>query len=253
MRYIEYITEAARDVDDRALADALRRGLKSVEKTQVQSRVQSGRLDRRAITRTQTGAQDVYSRRVYTPGVTTSVLVMLDNSGSTNKHAFSNRSLLHDMLGTIAKLLPALDRAGARNAAAVHCLEMDHPQGRATIGVFKPWGQKTSTPRFIHDFWPICAQVSTPLGAEALWAQREMLNQRTERRVVLWLGDGKPNEPVPAMRVLFDQFAKTPVEHYGIGLACDLTGVYSPERSITVYDFKALPSAIEKMLTGGAK
>jgi hypothetical protein len=236
----------------RPLADALRRGLQAVETVQRHSRVQSGRLDRRALVRAQLGAPDVFVRRTTTAGMKTAVCVVVDGSGSMSAAVQTAAHLatrLDFCAAMLVGLMPALDRAGAETCAAMF-------QDGGSVGCVKPlknWSGRATQAGTLQAASAMNAMAGTPMQSAVWWAHRQTLPRRVDRRVVLWLVDGQPDGPHGVREALRLSRAQG-IEHYGIGVQCaNLGSLFGEPNVLTVQDLTTLPKAIEALLLTGAK
>ena len=259
----------------RKVETAARRGLKSVEKITHDRRLQTGRLDRRAVSRIALGAPDVMARRTTTPGLRTAVALMLDASGS-----MSSSVTLGDVtaprfmasLAVLSVLAPAMRRAGAEVAVYgftatggfVTSTGKD-PHG-GLVGVMSGasvfpllgWHERAPTEALVQRWSTLHAPGGTPMAREAEYVTRALLSRRTERRAAVWLCDGEANDPDQAARVIASANRRG-VEHAGIGIGGDITpssleALFGPDRWRHVPDdLGQLPDAIEAVLLGGGK
>ena len=259
--YAETTRRVAAAVDARATADAFRRGLQSVEKIVTQRRLQSGRLDRRGLMRAATGAKDVFSRSTITPGVDTAVLVMVDASGSMGNVEILRTpdgemyaSRWQAVIGVLAVILPALDRARAQTAAFgwTGGIPRRSDDERATIFPLKPWHQRPRTVDLLDALGRQRGHGGTPMAKEVRWAQEDIKSRRADRRVVLWLHDGTPNDGDGTREALRIARAQG-VEHYGIGIATSARKTFGWRYSADVDDLGKLPKVLETILLQGVR
>jgi hypothetical protein len=240
----------------RAFADACRRALRSPDTVTVTHRLQSGRLDRRAVARAAVGAVDVFARRRLDVGERTSVVLMLDFSGSMSAACIFGGvqvSRTDAVLGVTSAIAPAIERAGAELelAAFGDFGRYDPENGTGCIAVLKPWTDRVvSQARFLDRFANLDNIGGTPMLAAMMWAERELTPRRSAtRRVAIWLCDGLPNGGPDLVRRRVEQRIGG-VEHVGIGLAVDLvaSGVFPSGMSASVDDPTSLPRAFEQVL-----
>jgi hypothetical protein len=263
---VDGATTAANAVDIRQLADSARRGLQSVERITMDRRLQTGRMDRRAITRASIGAQDVFSRRTVAPGMKTAVLLMIDGSSSmcdsvdfrAAHGGIVRTSRYNAVVGMACAILPALDRARAESAAAVFSggglmSYNSYVMQNATVGLVKAFGQRVPQETLLNTWGATGPSGGTPMMLETKWVRSQLLPRKVERRVCLWLIDGQPDGGPMTIRAEMDRQRAKGIEHYGIGLDVSLTGLFDPTQCISVNDMSRLPRAIEDLLLGRAK
>ena len=264
----------------RQLETATRRGLKSVERVTHERRLQHGRLDRRAVTRTAMGAPDVMSRRGITPGMTTAVQVMLDASWSMGDPedapgmTYGRVSRISAALAVLSVVVPAIHRAGARVALAAFTTSCASGDGQAVaqgatkgVGLLadsasKPsvfplfrFGDRPTSARCLEAFRKANRLGGTPMAREANWATAQLLGQRAERRIALWLCDGEAFDAAAAATAMRLALAQG-VEHCGVGIGSGIDldtmqEVFGRSRASVVGERLAdLPGAIEAALLG---
>ena len=234
---------AAAHANARTFADAARRALKSEDTTVVSRRLQVGRLDRRAITRASLGSADVMSRKRVDQGITTAVMVMLDMSGSmADGVSVGGRrmSRIAACLGMASVIVPAIERAGAAVALGGFT---DDPF------MLKPWHERTpTTDAMLHTYGDLKFGGSTSMTGPLLWAEKEIMAQRhVSRRVVVWLLDGQlAGADEISARYLTKRASK--VEHYGIGLQCDVSSLFAKDRAVALQGMSGLARAFERLI-----
>ena len=246
--------EVARAVPAVATADAFRRSLRSADTVHVSRRLQAGRLDRRAMARAALGRPDAFQTRTEAKGLKTAVLFMVDGSSSMNKDVTVSGILTtrwQATLGTLAVMLPALDRAGAENAALVFGGNSTSQDGAArgkTLRWVKPWGGKARTDAMLDLVSGTKSHGGTPMIRQARTATRMLQAQRVSRRVCVWLCDGDPGEDRDAVAATLDAGRRAGVEHVGIGLQVGVAGVFGQAHAATVHDLRLLPAALRAVL-----
>ena len=235
------VRKAAERANARTFADAARRALKSEDTTVVSRRMQTGRLDRRAISRASMGAADVMSRKRVDEGITTAVMVMLDLSSSMGDLVVVGdvgMSRVTASVGMASVILPAIERAGAAVALGGFT---DIPL--QLIG----WNERTPTVEaMMKNFGDLIYGGGTAMLRPAIWAERQVLAQRASRRVVVWLCDGQVGAEAPAVRHIFTK--PGPVEHFGIGLQCNISNLFKTGHAVSIRDMSTLASAFEKLI-----
>jgi len=247
-------------IPKRAMETALRNGLKSVETIKQERRLTTGRMDRRAITRANMGALDVFAQRAHTPGVSTAVCIMLDCSGSmTEKTNYRTAQGFHAQTSrwvaaaaVLAVLVPAIERANAQSAVFGFGSDLSSAAEAYTVFKVKSWTQRAGT---FHPLTPTGLLGAVPMGLtpmqrEARFASNETLARKAERRIVLWVCDGQPNNAGSARREIERQRARG-VEHKAIGLGAtfEFLNLFGADHAALTDNPTDLPALIERMLT----
>ena len=232
--------------DARRLADAARRGLKSVETITRQHRLTHGRLDRRALARIPAGAKDVMARRTVSEGITTAVTVMVDWSGSMEDGVFVGGQQVSRMMACLvaaAAIVPAIERAGAECQMA---LFENH------LVIAHGWKERFRAQEWLARRGGLEPQGGTPMADKVLWSTRDILQRKVKRRVVVWLLDGQPDSASQVVSEI-KRAEKKGVEHVGIGIQCNVAHLFGPGKAAMVNQPKDLPDAFLRVLLGEAK
>lgn len=230
----------------RKLADAARRGLKSVETITKQRRLKEGRLDRRSLARIPVGATDVMNRRTITEGITTSVTIMVDRSGSMSATVNVGNDVLQRITACMvvaAAIAPAIERAGA------DCKISLFDDNLITV---HQWGKRFQQAEWLNKFGDAASCGGTPMTDKVVWSTRDILKQRTKRRVVIWLLDGDPTDEASTVAEI-KRAERKGVEHVGIGIQCDVSRLFGKGKSVRIDRPKDLPEAFLSVLLGKAK
>ena len=229
----------------RKLADAARRGLKSVETITKQRRLKEGRLDRRSLARIPVGATDVMNRRTITEGITTAVTIMVDRSGSMSAGVQVGGDTFSRMTACMivaAAIAPAIERAGADCKIS---LFDDH------LLTVHQWGKRFQQSEWLNSFGGAAPDGGTPMTDKVIWATRDILKQRTKRRVVIWLLDGGPSDLETTVSEI-QRAERKGVEHVGIGIQCNVNHLFASGKAVEVNNPKDLPEAFLSVLLGKA-
>ena len=241
---------AAKDANARQFADAARRALRAEDTTTTAHRLQTGRMDRRAIARASMGALDVMTRRMTSEGIRTAVVVMVDMSSSMGDACAvgaATMSRMEAVAGAASVIVPAIERAGAEVAVYGFTSSTNHPAGVLDL---KAWQRRLPTAEAALDsgaLGGIVANGGTPMVAPILFAERQISQRRVTRRVVVWLCDGEPSDH--ERLAVQQRFARrSNIEHVGIGLDVSLAGLFPAGRSVMVKDLGQLAKAFEALL-----
>jgi len=242
---------AADAANARQFADSARRALRAEDTTTTAHRLQTGRLDRRAIARASMGALDVMTRRMMSEGIRTAVVVMVDMSSSmddTCKVSGMRMSRMDAVAGAASVIVPAIERAGAEVAVYGFTTAAEHPN---RVAALKPWNKRLPTTQEAikgEALGGLVASGGTPMVAPMLYAEHQLKQRRVTRRVVVWLCDGQPSGH--EMATLRERFAKKrqPIEHVGIGLDCSLGDLFPEGKHVEVHDMGQLAKAFETLL-----
>lgn len=186
----------------------------------------SGRLDRRALVRTRTGAPDVYSQREDRPAVQTALVILVDQSSSMSFEAGNTGARGAPTRMTFARATVwALARAAEDAGAAVLIMGFRSKPGQgersgALLTIVKDWD--TPTLRAASSIAGLFTGATTPLSP-AIIAAAEMLRERTSatRRITMVVTDGMCDYRAPAVTAACRIAEAMGVETVGIGMACD--------------------------------
>ena len=216
------------------LRDQVAQLIRADERHGVERYRAAGRLDRRAITRTGRGAQNVFSRRTATEGVDTAVFLLLDGSGSmtTNIDPYDNRTP---------------ERIDVAAALALHLAEAaEAARGRVAVAVF--YGTTTRPVlryakrfggRFHADGLAACRPAGgTPLAAAMLGAAAALRDEPADRRILLALTDGAdergPSSVIAAVKVIEARGIET------VGIGCGVDVAYAFKNAVNVKNLRTL-------------
>lgn len=162
---------------------------------------EDGRLDGRRLTQALLGDPRVYRKKITSPVAKPAVSLVLDCSGSMGKD---------DIILAIQAVI----------AMAEVCTVMDAPFevvtfGGANVGAIKTFEQPLARSR--GRIGAIGAGGGTPT-AEALWlAGNRLIARREERKLMLLVTDGDPNN-MPAAQQVAGLIERSGIELYGIGI-----------------------------------
>ena len=202
--------------------------LVSEERTTRTHHETSGRLDRRALVRMKTGAQDVFTRRDFAPGVDTAVLLLIDLSGSMD-------ACLELARITAWALANAAESAGGKLAIAGFRGE----SADVTLHYVKDW--QDSVRQNAHLMRSLIAQDYTPLSAAIVAGALDLEAQTATRRILIVLTDGQCDLGPDAVQSACRLAASQGVETVGIGLNCEnVVKSFPPRYSVNVEDLQQL-------------
>lgn len=169
----------------------------------------SGRLDGRRLSRALMGDHRIYREKTKRQLPYPAVSVVLDCSGSMGgveieiaKQALIAVAEVNQSLGVKTELI-GYEGSGVE---IVKRFDEDLNKARGKIGSMRAAG-------------------GTPT-AEALWeAGNRIVASKEERKLILLITDGYPNDPQGAKQVA-DMIAATGIELYGVGIGCDAVGTF---------------------------
>ncbi len=238
---------AAKALSDRLPRNSLLHGqigrlLVSAEVRGVTHHESSGRLDRRALARMQTGAADVFSRREDTPGIDTALMILIDGSVSMRAqvdHVNSRMDVAQTAAWHIAR---AAESANAKVCvASFHTMKSrsgDWIPG-ADVKVIKPW-EVAMTDRAAH----LAAEQpggGTPLSPAIMRAATILADVGATRRVLMVLTDGECDFGADGVTRACALATDMGIETVGIGMDCpSVTAAFPPHYSVNVENLHQL-------------
>lgn len=167
----------------------------------VTHRQQGARLDTSRVHRLFTGDTRVFARKEFKRKVNTAVQILLDKSGS-----MSGNQIVLARQAALAASVGIGQIQGCKVAAAafpqVEILKEFDEQARGVAG------------RFV-----ISAGGGTPLGEAMIWAASQLAPRREERKMLIVVTDGEPND-TEMVRRLVRMYQKSGVEVIGVGIGC---------------------------------
>ncbi|TVQ41616.1 MAG: hypothetical protein EA356_00110 [Geminicoccaceae bacterium] len=231
----------AGDVLQRVLpaTGAIRQRLKSLvqaqDRTRVHSAVRGRRVHSRSLHRAPVGDPRIFERRDEQPAVNTAVHLVIDTSGSMSSRigvtcdaALALAIALHGIpkVTVSAAAFPGngIAVADKRSAVAEVLRPGVDPRRRAGAFVLPAGGGTPLTGALVH-------------GAAVLLTQHDV-----ERRLMLVLHDGDPNDPPGTLAVIARLRARD-IEFLGIGIQTDAVRAYFPDH-VVVNELADLRSAL---------
>jgi nitric oxide reductase activation protein len=192
---------------------------------------------------------DVMARKNFTPGVTTSVCLVLDGSSSMNdgvRVGRINARRIDVAAAQAAVLSAALERAGADWCVADF---KDASRGEVAMTRLANWNMRAGKDAE-RQILALGAHGGTPMAQAALWANAEMLGRKTQRRVVIWLIDGQPDGgPTGATKDVISRGWELGIEHVCVGLQCPQVRYYFPSGTAeSIQNLSDLPGALLSVL-----
>lgn len=159
------------------------------------------RLDRRVVHRIAAKTPDtrIFQTRRDKVADNTAIAILVDKSGSMSCQ-------IH--LATAAAFSVA---KATESMPGVKCAVAGFPQSSGVVGL-KAFDEKANAARFA-----IGASGGTPLDVALRWAGQKLWPRRENRKIVLVLTDGEPNDPNLA-KTLVDLLIEHDIECYGIGI-----------------------------------
>ena len=173
----------------------LRKLLKSLDFVGWSSREESGRLDRRALTRFAAGSNNIFSRRELVEAETSAISILIDCSGSMNdRHGEGKRRVTRIATAQAVAIHLSKVLQQARVPFAVTGFRGSLPailEGGTVVETphlidFKPWGVSPQRATTALGGINQCASSCTP-DYSAIAVQLEDLHRRPEGRKILFL------------------------------------------------------------------
>ena len=193
-----------------------------------------GKLETGKLYRLSTGSPRVFQKRASVHKLDTAVHILLDSSGSMHGESIK---LAVQACYAVGKALEHL--------SGISLGITSFPAYRdGKIGVFPlvRHGQKMT------DRMQMQAHGGTPLAEALWWVMRQMFILKENRKVVLILTDGVPDDVTQCLQAL-EALRKTGVEVYGIGMKFDCISSLLPDTSSKVISrFEELSPALFEVL-----
>jgi hypothetical protein len=193
------------------LRDHIRRLLKAPESVIRTRYEETGRLDRRSLHRASWGAQNVYTRRNVTPGVSTAVCIVLDGSGSMN-----DGNKMHAAKAMALALAEAIEAANGEVMVSMFRENWNTgSDAHVTMLVAKDWSQRTRLRA--GAIASLTESGGTPLSQSILAGAQAVSTRQVDRRIVLALTDGECTMGLAGVQAAVKRAAQLGVEVIGIG------------------------------------
>lgn len=229
--------QAKRDVD--AVAAGLSARLHGLLQATKLVRVRPSRrgvLDPHRLYGIAVGEPKLFLTRQRKPGIDTTVHLLLDTSGSMRKRI--------DLAGQCCwAVAQALIRSGIPVAITAFAGRPDPSNTASVTPILKP-GQR------VRELGMVDAIGNTPLGEALWWVLQRLVQRREERKLVIVLTDGVPDNPVAARQAIAAA-RRIGVEVYGIGIDIRHLNTLMPGASVAIENLAELPGATFT-LVGGA-
>lgn len=224
----------------------LRRLLHSLDFVGWSSNEESGRLDRRALTRYAVGSANIFSRREFKEAETSAVSILIDCSGSMNAGDSANTRRIDLAQKVTVHLASILHKARVAFAITGFRSGRSTAVGSAVIESpnflpFKPWGKSLQACAPILGSIRLCAMGSTPDYTAVANAVEELALRPEHRRILFILtdADGYYREHMRHLQRLADK----------VGVTIVAIGINSSEaldcfvNAVAVHDLKDLGAA----------
>ena len=214
---------------------ALRTRLQGFLQAQTQKRCSIGRrgtLHTSSLHRLQVGNTRVFQKESQQQGINTAVHILLDASGSmagapinlANRACFAVAKALGHIRGVKPAVTAFPATAGTNSVSPI----MRHGQA-------------------VPDLFDIRASGGTPLAAALWWVLQTMLPLKEQRRIILVITDGMPDNPLAANNAI-GVAQKLGFEVYGLGIRDEHITHLLPHTSKVVNDLPDLVPAMFAML-----
>jgi Mg-chelatase subunit ChlD len=205
------LVNAARVVSAR-LASQMKRHLEGERRVPTVSMPRGTRLVRRHLTRVAFGDPHVFSKRLTQKSLNTSVVCLLDTSGSMSAGDSRPRVEIarEAMLATMMALQSLRNVEGA--AAAFP------GRGCGAVELLSDFDER---PDDVSSRFAVGASGGTPMAEAILWASYRLSTRSPDRRKVIMVAtDGAPND-AQATRQVIASAQRIGHEVYGLGIDCD--------------------------------
>ena len=177
---------------------------------------EEGRIDARRLTRAVMGDRRIFRETKHRTLPFPAVTVLLDMSGSMSGIAHLARQTMITVAETNAMLNVKTELIAFRG----------HEHAIMLKGFDEPFNNKVK-----GRIGGLYASGGTPT-AEALWvAGNRLMAQKEERRLLLLVTDGKPNDHEAALRVA-GMIERSPIELYGLSIVGDYTKTFITHSSV---------------------
>lgn len=185
-KYVETLREVPQGIG--TTRTNLQRLLHSLDFVGWSSNEESGRLDRRALTRFATGSANIFSRRQYIEAETSAVSVLIDCSGSMNNDGrikVAQKIAVH-LSNILQRARVPFTVNGFHQGKTVYHNESSAYTEHPTFLPFKPWNKSLQQCVAALGAINSCASGGTP-DYSALANSIEDLSRRTEHRKILFV------------------------------------------------------------------
>jgi cobalamin biosynthesis protein CobT len=192
------------------LSSQLKRHLEGESRQSATSMRRGSRVVARHLVRAVFGDPRVFERRVQKPGLNTSVVCLLDASGSMNEvDARARIEVAREAVLATVKALHSLRNVEACAAA--------FSSGGSVVQILTEFGER---PDLVSSRYDVHGSGGTPMAEALLWASRHLATRDADRRKMIFVAtDGEPNDVGTTAQVIA---GATRVGHevYGVGIGC---------------------------------
>ncbi len=197
-----------------------------------------GRLSTAHLHRIAVGNPRMFRSRQESRGVSTAVHILIDCSGSMRRRIGLASQISHTVVSALNSIngvnvgvsaFPAIRTQGGEN--------YDDP----TVAPILNHGQK------LHTRFGVAASGSTPLGEVLWWTFQQMLPLPENRKIILCITDGVPDNPANAQQAIKDGSAYG-FEIYGLGIKSEAVFNLFPGKSRVITELTDLGPAMFDLL-----
>ncbi|MFW5498884.1 MULTISPECIES: cobaltochelatase CobT-related protein [unclassified Maridesulfovibrio] len=197
-----------------------------------------GRLSTAHLHRIAVGNPRMFRRRQESRGINTAVHILMDCSGSMRRRIGLASKVCHTVVSALNSIngvnvgvsaFPAVRTSGGDN--------YDEP----TVAPVLNHGQK------LHSRFGLAASGSTPLGEALWWTFQQMLPLPENRKIILCITDGVPDNPASTQKAIKDG-SKNGFEIYGLGINSEAVFHLFPGKSRVITELSDLAPAMFDLL-----
>jgi cobaltochelatase CobT len=194
------------------------------------------RIDGRKLSRLAQGNARIFERRYHRQAPNSAVHLLLDGSGSMMEEYDPNKKGLR-LIGLATKAAVALALALEGISGVNPAITRFPFDDTENVEPLLRHGQKVRPNAAL--FSPIADGNSTPLHSALWYAAASVLATREERKVIMVLTDGQPDDEAAA-RAIIRHCEATGIELVGIGICCETSHLF--KRSIVIGNVSELRS-----------
>ncbi|WP_419781220.1 cobaltochelatase CobT-related protein [Maridesulfovibrio sp.] len=197
-----------------------------------------GQLSTAHLHRIAVGNSRIFRSRHESRGISTAVHILIDCSGSMRRSIGLASQISHTVVSALNSIngvsvgvsaFPAVRAQGGEN--------YDEP----TVAPILNHGQKQ------HTHFGVSASGSTPLGEVLWWTFQQMLPLPENRKIILCITDGVPDNPANAQQAIKDGSAYG-FEIYGLGIKSEAVFNLFPGKSSVITEISDLAPAMFDLL-----
>ena len=235
----------------KTLAGPMRREMRSLLEGEDRVRHdprRSGRLNRRALPGVMTGERRVFHRKVEGKTQRSAIHIMLDASGSMRREIVPALAAVHSILEAVEPLPKVNSGFSVFPAELVEEDGFGGYEHTACTSVAKQHGESLVVAKKRRDYFP-SARGGTPMVSSMMGVVPTLLSQPEERKLLIVVTDGAPNEGYQLAAQKIDEYRRLGVEVIGIGLGAPKTRLsFGREHTINIEDVFELPRALKKVV-----